>query len=500
AHATAPQTLSGGETAVGGIPDRADPRLLLDRSGDSSISSTQSQLSPPLTVRTSLPRSQYSPHGIARAMAHTLRRAIAPASTTKKGSATTAAASNGTTSAASSIPSPETSFSSVSTQSSIGTGSGSPESSTSSSQSSTGLRSPVSAEARLPQPTTTSWSLQSILGLSMKRKTHTSLSFSSRSSSIRTKNPGIDDPQHQKAVDALVAEYMHMPDLLQSGNIDASRVRRGRLGLGPKRQEKCDLYYEVFGTGARKLFLIMGMVGCTMYWRLQTRYFAELGDYTVCVFDNCGSGRSTISAGPYKVTQLAKDACLVLDHLGWSQDIHMVGVSLGGMIAQEMCLMNSGIAFASVAFVDTWHSSTMALPTTKEVRFAFKGMSALGSNPKHLIDLVFSRRWANTAFHDTLKPIQSSPDSVKSALDAHHPTNRDVMTALFRVIQMDLNEYRERSEEVPPPVGFLPKGIPAVASVMPLPTRHKATTELACTGNSFDANKGDDSAPVDSTT
>ncbi|KAJ2752132.1 hypothetical protein GGI19_004030 [Coemansia pectinata] len=259
------------------------------------------------------------------------------------------------------------------------------------------------------------------------------------------------DPQLQETVNALVAEYMQMPDLQESGIIDAARVRRGRLGLGPKRREKCDLYYEVFGTGPKKLFLIMGMVGCTMYWRLQTRYFSQL-DYTICVFDNCGSGKSTIASGPYKITQLANDAYLVLEHLGWSQDIHLVGVSLGGMVAQEMCLMPGATSrFASVVFVDTWHSSTMALPTAKEVRFAFKGMSALGSNPKHLIDLVFSRRWADSDFHDTFKEATAEPEGSDKRQAESHPSNRAVMTALFRAIQVDLNQHRATLDDTQPP-------------------------------------------------
>ncbi|KAJ2684143.1 hypothetical protein IWW39_005083 [Coemansia spiralis] len=306
---------------------------------------------------------------------------------------------------------------------------------------------------QFPETNSSTWSLQSMLGLATKPK---SLVSSSLQSSKASKSQLAPNMELQETVDALVAEYMQMADLHQSGTVDVSRVRRSKLGLGPKRREKCDLYYEVFGTGSRKLFLIMGMVGCTMYWRLQTRYFAELGDYTICVFDNRGSGKSTIPQGPYKVSQLARDAYQVLEHLGWSRDIHLVGVSLGGMIAQEMCLKGEedslGPRFASVAFVDTWHSSTMALPTTKEVRFAFKGMSALGSNPKHLIDLVFSRRWASSPFHHTFKPAP-----VESQRSEGSPSNRDVMMSLFRAIRADLNQHRAASGEAPSLLSSLPQ-------------------------------------------
>ncbi|KAJ2879330.1 hypothetical protein H4R27_005374 [Coemansia aciculifera] len=264
------------------------------------------------------------------------------------------------------------------------------------------------------------------------------------------------DPQLQETVDALVAEYMQMPDLQESGIIDAARVRRGRLGLGPKH-------------------------------------------YTICVFDNCGSGKSTIASGPYKITQLANDAYLVLEHLGWSQDIHLVGVSLGGMVAQEMCLMPGATSrFASVVFVDTWHSSTMALPTAKEVRFAFKGMSALGSNPKHLIDLVFSRRWADSDFHDTFKEATAEPEGSDKRQAESHPSNRAVMTALFRAIQVDLNQHRATLDDTQPPPPELsptasrPSELHSVsatdtASAMPFPAKQDVAAAAAdLTACSFD--------------
>ncbi|KAJ2775396.1 hypothetical protein IWQ57_000451 [Coemansia nantahalensis] len=265
--------------------------------------------------------------------------------------------------------------------------------------------------------------------------------------------------QREQQVAALVAEHTELPDRRESGFVDASRVRR-RLGVGRRRVEKCELYYEVFGSGPRRLFLIMGMVGSTMIWRLQTRYFAYLGDYTVCVFDNRGSGRSTITPGPYKISQMAKDALKVLDHLGWHTDVHVAGISLGGMIAQELCLLTGDASgsedparrrFASVVLADTWHSSAHALPTVKEIKFAFNGMAALGRDPVHLIDLVFPRRWVGRRFHDPVKEAQRRANDNDNDADGDAetdtaPSNRDVMTALFRAIQDNLHIHRAGDE------------------------------------------------------
>ncbi|KAJ1949925.1 hypothetical protein FBU59_000926 [Linderina macrospora] len=253
-----------------------------------------------------------------------------------------------------------------------------------------------------------------------------------------TQSSGVSETTGTR-VREMIEELLDMSDRVDCGLVDASQVRR-RLGIGRRRLEQCDIYYEVFGSGPKRLLLIMGMLGNTMYWRLQTRYFAHLGDYTVCVFDNRGSGRTSMVNGPYKISQMAKDALLVMEHIGWKDDIHVVGVSMGGMIAQELCLMNSEEEecagtpkYASVTLVDTWHSSSMALPTAKEVKFAFNGMAALGEDPKHLIDLVFSRDWAQAPFRDPLDCDNSGNGGV---------TNRQVLKELFTRIEMELAEFR----------------------------------------------------------
>jgi 3-oxoadipate enol-lactonase len=97
-----------------------------------------------------------------------------------------------------------------------------------------------------------------------------------------------------------------------------------------------ELYYEEHGSGD-PLLLIMGLAADSTAWLFQLPAFAER--YRTIVFDNRGVGRSSKPAGPYRIATMADDAAGLLDALGISR-AHVVGVSMGGMIAQELALQH----------------------------------------------------------------------------------------------------------------------------------------------------------------
>jgi len=58
-------------------------------------------------------------------------------------------------------------------------------------------------------------------------------------------------------------------------------------------------------------------------------------DYEICVFDNRGVAQSETPSGRYTTSMLAQDALEIMQHLGW-KTVHVVGISMGGMISQEL--------------------------------------------------------------------------------------------------------------------------------------------------------------------
>jgi 3-oxoadipate enol-lactonase len=98
------------------------------------------------------------------------------------------------------------------------------------------------------------------------------------------------------------------------------------------RNGEVELAYEVVGDGP-PLLLIQGLGYGGRGWGPALDLLAE--DFSVAAFDNRGFGGSDIPPGPYSVGVLAEDARAVLDAAGFER-AHVLGASLGGMVAQEL--------------------------------------------------------------------------------------------------------------------------------------------------------------------
>lgn len=105
---------------------------------------------------------------------------------------------------------------------------------------------------------------------------------------------------------------------------------------GVVRSGQEDIYYQVTGAGAQTLVLINGVGDDLSGWANQVDDFVRAG-LSVVSFDNRGVGRSSCPPGPYTSSHMAADLKAVVAHLGLAR-FHLLGVSMGGVIAQEYAL------------------------------------------------------------------------------------------------------------------------------------------------------------------
>jgi 3-oxoadipate enol-lactonase len=99
-----------------------------------------------------------------------------------------------------------------------------------------------------------------------------------------------------------------------------------------------DLAYQIDGDGPQTLVLVNGLADAKESWEAQLPAFAER--YRVVSYDNRGVGESTMPTGPYTTAQNAEDLARLVDALGLER-FHLLGVSMGGMIAQEYAIAHA---------------------------------------------------------------------------------------------------------------------------------------------------------------
>lgn len=109
------------------------------------------------------------------------------------------------------------------------------------------------------------------------------------------------------------------------------------------------LRYETWGLGATPLVLIHGLGSSADDWFLQLPAFAP---YYHCVaVDLRGHGLSDKSPGRYSVGQFAADVAALVRDLDLAP-AHILGLSLGGMVAQQLALAHTQIV-RSLTLVNT---------------------------------------------------------------------------------------------------------------------------------------------------
>ncbi|MCK4963645.1 MAG: alpha/beta fold hydrolase, partial [Dehalococcoidia bacterium] len=132
-----------------------------------------------------------------------------------------------------------------------------------------------------------------------------------------------------------------------------------------------NMYYEVHGEG-EPLLLIMGLGSDLTSWIFQIPEFSK--KYQVIAFDNRGVGRTDAPDVPYSTAMMADDTTGLLDALG-IEKAHVLGLSMGGFIAQELAVkypqrVKSLVLAATAAGPYSWATHVLGI----RIRLAQEGV------------------------------------------------------------------------------------------------------------------------------
>lgn len=152
-----------------------------------------------------------------------------------------------------------------------------------------------------------------------------------------------------------------------------------------------DIAYAVVGEGP-PLVAIAGLTNSQYHWR---GFPARLADrHRVVTFDNRGVGETSAPSGPYSAVQMADDTLALLDYLEIESAV-LFGVSMGGMIAQELALRAPERVTKLILGCTSFGGAT-ALPPDPEVLATFSSIGKNGAEAmiRRLLAVNFSQRFS----------------------------------------------------------------------------------------------------------
>ncbi|OHE95102.1 glycylpeptide N-tetradecanoyltransferase [Colletotrichum orchidophilum] len=183
------------------------------------------------------------------------------------------------------------------------------------------------------------------------------------------------------------------------------------------------MWYEVHGHGSKKIVWIMGLGGSRNIWKRQNRHFGHLcGEkYSSLVFDNRGVGKSAKPNCRYTTSDMAKDIVELLRHIGWldtdseyyPRDLNIAGISLGGMIAQELALLIPQ-RLQSLVLISTAPRLIRTVHTLEHIKQRFAILLPKGADIelKSKAHRLFTERYLNAPDTGSLDPEKTFPTNL----------------------------------------------------------------------------------------
>ena len=188
-------------------------------------------------------------------------------------------------------------------------------------------------------------------------------------------------------------------------------TRSGRANVAPD----IEIAYDVFGTSGRPLVLIMGIGAQRCFWDDDLcRQFADAG-FHVARFDHRDIGESSrldmpvpkpgraialrmlgiVPRAPYTLSDMANDVASLIRSIGFD-GAHVVGTSLGGMVAQHLAIEHPDVVRSLTSIMST-PGGRRYLPQPHALKALFmpppKTAEEAGRSVERLFRVIGSTAW-----------------------------------------------------------------------------------------------------------
>ncbi|GAB5356581.1 hypothetical protein AAMO2058_000302200 [Amorphochlora amoebiformis] len=135
--------------------------------------------------------------------------------------------------------------------------------------------------------------------------------------------------------------------------------------VGSDRGNPAKIFFKIFGRGKRRIVLCMGLGARGDLWKSILPELFESPFIQLLVIDNRGIGQSDAQGssccGMYSIPMMAQDTADVINAVGW-HEFHLVGHSMGGMVASEVALLCPS-RILSLSLFSTHMGGWKAIPT-----------------------------------------------------------------------------------------------------------------------------------------
>ncbi len=183
----------------------------------------------------------------------------------------------------------------------------------------------------------------------------------------------------------------------------SSQEEQIMVKTGKVKVNDINMYYEVHGDGF-PIVMIMGLAANVDWWTPDFLVGISKKFKTI-VFDNRGAGRTDKPDVEYSIKMFADDTVGLMDALNIKK-AHVLGISMGGMIAQEIVLNYPERVEKLILCATHCGGSKYILPSPEVMEILMKG--AEGMTPEESAELVISLTFTEDF-------IKNNPDAIERA-------------------------------------------------------------------------------------